>query len=293
MRISTNYQYSTFQYNMQIADQRLATITQELSSGKQINQPSDNPVGIGQAITLQGLQTGIQQYLSNLSTANGALGTADDTLSSMSTQMNQAYSLAVEGASSTLDQNGRNAIVSQISQIQSQIVNLANTQTPDGAYLFAGQKTNTQPYSVSGSTLVFNGDTNSINAEIGPGQTLQSNVVGEPMISTMYNNLETLKNDLAGGQIGTISDTDIANLQNSISAISSVRGNVGAKMQTISSLTSQYQVQSDSLTKNISGLVDVDMASAAVQYQEASQAYTAALTVVGQGSSLSLLDFIK
>jgi len=293
MRISTNYQFSTYQYNLQIADQNLVNISDQLSSGKKINEPSDDPVGFGQAISMQSLQAGIQQYVSNLNTANGSLGTADNTLSSMSTQMNQAYSLAVEGASSTMDQTSLNAIVSQISQIQSQIVNLANTQGPDGSYLFAGQKTSTEPYTVQGNTLVFNGDTNTINAEIGPGQTLQSNVLGEPMITTMYNNLETLKNDLSGGNTGAISDVDIANIQSSLSTISATRGQVGAKMQTISSLTSQYQVQSDNLTKNISNIEDVDMASAAVQYQEASQAYSAALSVVGQGSTLSLLDFIK
>ncbi|HTQ09210.1 MAG TPA: flagellar hook-associated protein FlgL [Fimbriimonadaceae bacterium] len=293
MRISTNYQYTTYQYDLQIADGKLANVSQELSSGKRINEPSDDPVGLGQAMSMQSLQDGITQYLSNLNTANGALGTVDSTLSAMSTQMNQAYSLAVQGASSTMDQNSLNALVSQITQIQSQIVNLANAQGPTGAYLFAGQKTDAKPYTVQNGNLVFNGDTNLINAEIGPGQTLQTNVVGEPMISTMYNNLEALKNDLSGGNIGAISDIDITNIQSSQAAISTTRGQVGAKMQTVSSLTSQYQIQSDNLTKSISSLTDVDMASAAVQYQEASQAYSAALTVVGQGSTLSLLDFIK
>ncbi len=293
MRISTNYQYNTYQYNLQNADQRLVAISQELSTGRRINQPSDDPVGVGQSITLNSLQSGIQQYLSNLNTAKGSLGTIDNTASSISDLMNQAYSLAVQGANSTTDQTGRNALAGQISELQKQLVNLANTQGPTGDYVFAGQRTSTKPYIVNGTTVTFNGDTNPINVEIGPGQTMQSNVPGEPMISTMYNNLQTLKNDLTGGQIGAISGVDIGNIQSSLSAITSVRGDVGARMQTISSMSSQYQVHSDNLAKSISDLEDVDMASAAVKYQQASQAYTAALTVVGQGSTLSLLDFIK
>lgn len=293
MRISTNYQYNTYQYNLQNADQRLVNLSQQLSTGRRLNLPSDDPVGVGQSITLQSMQAGIQQYMGNLNMAKGSLGAIDNTLSSMSGLMNQAYSLAVQGASSTTDQAGRTAMASQITEIQAQILNLANTQGTNGAYMFAGQKTDTKPYALTGGAITYSGDTNPINVEIGPGQTMQSNVPGEPMISSMYNTLETLKSDLIGGQVGAISGVDITSVQTSMNAISSARGDIGARMQTVSNMMSQYQIHSDNLTKNISDLVDVDMASAVVQYQQASQAYTAALTVVGQGSSLSLLDFIK
>lgn len=113
------------------------------------------------------------------------------------------------------------------------------------------------------------------------------------MISDMYNRLETLKNDLTGGQVGAISGVDIANIQGSLDAISATRGDVGARMQTVQSLVSQWQTRSDDLTKNISDVEDVDMSAAMVQYQQANQAYTAALTVAGQGFRLSLMDFIK
>src|SRR5882757_3057267 len=128
MRISTNYQYSSYQYNLQNADQQLVTLTQQLSTGKRLNDPSDDPVGLGQAISLHSLQAGIQQYMGNLNTAKGALGTVDNTASSISSLMNSAYSIAVQGASSTTDQAGRAALASQISSLQQQLVSLANTQ---------------------------------------------------------------------------------------------------------------------------------------------------------------------
>src|SRR5690349_2087179 len=146
MRISTDYQYNSFRYNIQSADQRLATVSDQLSSGRRINQPSDDPVGIGHAISIKSLQTSIQQYTSNLNLAKGSLGITDNAVSSMSDLMNQAYQLAVEGASSTTDQTARNAMVAQVTALQSQLVNLANTQSPDGSYIFAGQLNNSVPY---------------------------------------------------------------------------------------------------------------------------------------------------
>lgn len=293
MRISTRYQYDTFQYDIDQAQERLTNISLQLSSGKRINQPSDDPIGVNQSISMRGLQSAMGQYQKNLNSAKGTLGYTDNTASEMTDLVNQAYQLAVAGASSTTDQKGRDAMASQITALQSRLVSLANTKGPDGSYLFAGQKSDTLPYTQSTNSLVFNGDTNPISVESGPGQTIQTSVPGEPLITTLYNSLESLKSNLTGGQVGAISGVDIANMQSSLDSITGMRGTIGARMQTVQDLTTQWQNRSDEMTKNISDIEDVDMSAAMVQYQEASQAYTAALTVAGQGFRLSLMDFIK
>lgn len=293
MRISTNYQYDTFQFDIRSAQEKLTEVSQQLSSGKRINQLSDDPTAVSQTISMRSLRSGMDQYASNLHMAKGALGYVDTTASEMSDMLRQAYQLAVQGASSATDQTGRNAMAAQISTLQSRLIDLANTKGPTGGYLFSGQKTSTKPYTLSGSTLVFNGDNNAINVETGPGETMQTNVSGEPMISDIYNRLESLKSNLTGGQIGALSGVDISNIQSSLDTISTLRGQVGSRLQKVDDLTSQWQRRSDELTKNISDVEDVDMSEAAVRYQQANQAYTAALTVAGQGFRLSLMDFIK
>jgi flagellar hook-associated protein 3 FlgL len=293
MRIATNYQYDTFQFDIANATERLSKVSRELSTGKKITQPSDDPFGVGQTINMRSLQAGMEQYSTNLKMAKGTLGYTDSTASDMSDLMKRAYSLAVSGASSTTDQTGRNAMASEIASIQTRLLDLANTKGPNGNYLFAGQKSTTKPYTLVGTTLTFNGDTNKVVVEAGPGEMMTINTPGEPMISDMYNRLETLKNDLTGGQVGAISGVDIANMQSSLDAINSVRGDVGSRMRSIDDLTSQWQRRSDDLTTNISDVEDVDMAEAALRYQQAQQAYSAALTVAGQGFRLSLMDFIK
>jgi flagellar hook-associated protein 3 FlgL len=293
MRISTGYQYETFRRDISLSEERLANLSQQLATGKRINQPSDDPVGIGRSINMHSLRAGMDQYRQNLNTAKGALGTADNTLSDLTDIVNQAYQTAVTGASSTMDQTGRTAMAAQITSLQSRLIDLGNSKGPDGGYMFAGQKTQTKPYTLVGGTLVFNGDTNPIHVETGPGENLQTSVPGEPMISDLYNRLETLKNDLNGGQVGAISGVDIANVQSSLTKVSTARGDIGARMQTVQDLTSQWERRSDELTKSISDVEDVDMSAAVVQYQQANQAYTAALTVAGQGFRLSLMDFIK
>jgi len=293
MRISTSYKYDTLQFDIQNAADRLATITQQVATGKRINQPSDDPVGVGQTINMRSLQSAMEQYQSNLNTAKGSLGTVDNTASDITDLLNQANQIAVSGASGTTDQIGRNAMAAQITSLQARLVDLANTKGPDGSYIFAGQKTNTKPYTINAGGLVFNGNVNPIRVETGPGETVQANVPGEPMISDLYTRLESLKSNLTGGQVGAISGIDLANLKSSLDTVSNMRGDVGARMQTVQDMTSQWQRRSDDLTKNISDVEDIDMSAAMVQYQQATQAYQAALTVAGQGFRLSILDFIN
>jgi flagellar hook-associated protein 3 FlgL len=293
MRISTNYQYDTFQLDIRNAQEKLVKVSQQLATGKRINNPSDDPVGVARTISMRSLRSGIDQYQKNLSSARGALGYIDNTAGDITDLVRQAYTLAVQGASSTTDQGARNAAATQIGNIQKRIIDLGNSKGPTGNYQFAGQKSSTKPYTLTGSTLTFNGDTNPIRVETGPGETIQSNVSGEPMITELYNRLEALKSDLIGGQVGAISGVDIANIQASLDSVTSLRGDVGTRMQTIDDLSTQWQRRSDELTKNISDIEDVDLSEAMVKYQQANQAYTAALTVAGQGFRLSLMDFIK
>jgi flagellar hook-associated protein 3 FlgL len=293
MRISTNYQYDTFQMDIRNAQEKLVNVSQQLATGKKINKPSDDPVGVGRTVSMRSLKAGIEQYQKNLSSASGALGYIDTTAGDITDLARQAYTLAVQGASSTTDQSARNAAATQITNIQKHLIDLGNSKGPTGNYQFAGQKSSTKPYTLMGSTLTFNGDTNPIRVETGPGETIQSNVSGEPMISDLYNRLESLKSNLIGGQVGAISGVDIANIQSSLDTVTSLRGDVGTRMQTIDDLSTQWQRRSDELTKNISDIEDVDLSEAMVRYQQANQAYTAALTVAGQGFRLSLMDFIK
>lgn len=293
MRISTRYQYDTFQYDARNAQEKLAEISRQLSTGRRINKPSDDPIGVRQTINMRNLRAGMEQYRENLHTAKGALGYTDNTAKDMNDLMREGYQLAIQGASSSTDQNGRNAMAAQISSIQTRLIDLANTRDAAGGYLFSGQRTSVKPYVLIGSTLTFNGDTNSKFVETGPGEQMQTNVSGEPMITEMYNRLESLKSNLMGGQIGALSGVDIANMQASMDTISSVRASIGARLSTVDDLDLQWQRRADELTISISDVEDVDMSEAVVKYQQANQAYTAALTVAGQGFRLSLMDFIQ
>jgi flagellar hook-associated protein 3 FlgL len=293
MRISTGYQFDSYANDIRVTQERMFRFEQQVSSGKQLNRPSDDPVGAARSLTMRSLRTGIQQYQSNLETAKGTLGYTENALTDANNLMQRAYQLAIAGASSSTDQVARNAMASEIGTIQTRLVELANSRGPTGAFLFAGQKTDTKPYSVAGSTITYSGDANSVVIESSPTDTMAVSTPGEPMFSDAFNRLETLKTNLASGNVGALTGASIPEMQGSMQSLLAARGTVGAKLRTVDDLTSQYTRRVDDLTKGISDVEDVDISQAILNYQLAQAAYQGALTVASKGFQTSLMDFIR
>ena len=105
--------------------------------------------------------------------------------------------------------------------------------------------------------------------------------------------MEHWKYKLQSGNTGAISGIDISALQNVMNQLDRERGGIGAKLQQVQTLQSDYQRRIDEFSKGISEIEDVDMATAITEYHLAETAYTAALNVASQGFRLSLMDFIQ
>lgn len=110
---------------------------QELSTGKQLNVPSDNPTVIAQDLTVRADNAVQTQLGKNFNDLNSQLTSVDGALSSLTNVLQSARSLAVEGASDTINASQRQDIATQINQLLQETVGLANTQY-DGKYVFGG-----------------------------------------------------------------------------------------------------------------------------------------------------------
>ena len=139
MRVSLRNQYSTFLYNLQDTQSRLMELNTKASSQKRINKPSDDPVGTARVLNYRGSLSAIDQYRSNIDTAKGWLGLADQSMMQASTIMTKLKGLAEQGATGTMTASDRQATSYEVRQLFSQIVNLANTRY-EGKSIFGGQK---------------------------------------------------------------------------------------------------------------------------------------------------------
>ncbi|MBN9503544.1 MAG: flagellar hook-associated protein 3 [Armatimonadetes bacterium 55-13] len=293
MRISTAYQFDTYTNDMRLAQERLAAAGRQVSTGKRITAPSDDPLGTSQSLTMRSYKSATEQYQKNLLTGKGYLGYTEDALANIYDSVKKAYTLAVSGANDTADQSARDAMAAEIGTIQERIVQLANTRGPSGQYIFGGQQNGTAAYTLSGSSLTYNGDSNPINVEVGPSEMMKANTQSEPVLSDLYTKLETLKNNLLGGNAGAISGVSINEMQDAMKSVSALRSDVGARLQKIEDYQTQYTRRVDDLTEGISDIEEVDISQAIMKYQLAQTAYQGALSIASKGFGLSLMDFIQ
>lgn len=188
MRISTSMLDQAAVNGIMQEQAALSQTQNELSTGKSINTPADNPVGMVQLLQLTNANSQYQQYISNGQSANTNLQLEEQALSSSTTTLQSIRDLVVQansGANSTTDLKD---IATQIGALESQLLGTANSKNAQGNYLFAGYSVGTQPF-VRGSSgsIVYLGDSGASSVPLNGGTSVRS---GDPG-SAVYMNVPT------------------------------------------------------------------------------------------------------
>jgi len=149
--------------SIQQSRQNETIATQELASGRSVNQLSDNPAASASLVQNHNQAGADAQFLQSLSTLQSKFQVADSTLSNVVTVLTRALSLGTEGANGTLNAADRQAIAGEVQGLLNQTVALANTSY-QGAYLFSGTKVTTQPFTLDPTTNAVTYQGNSVTS---------------------------------------------------------------------------------------------------------------------------------
>ncbi len=137
MRISTTslYDQQTFAIdNLMFSQTQLGN---ELSGGKKLVQPSDDPQQIAQDLQVRSTIANTTTSAQNTQQASDELTQVDATLGELTSALQSARQLTVAAASDVMDPSNKLGVANQVEQIIQQLVGLANTQY-GGKYLFGG-----------------------------------------------------------------------------------------------------------------------------------------------------------
>ncbi len=127
---------------------RIAKTQAQLTSGVRISKPSDDPSAVGDVLQLQSDIGRITQVTANLNNVKNEVDSASGVVQDSVSLLDQARSLAAQGASDTLSSSARPALAAQAEQILSALVN-ASRATFDGRYLFSGDRPSQPAYDVN------------------------------------------------------------------------------------------------------------------------------------------------
>jgi flagellar hook-associated protein 3 FlgL len=278
---------------MNTAGDNYRVAQQRVSSGKRINSLSDDPRGLSDVLTMRGVKASIEQYKTNLDRASTWLKTSESSLSEVGNLLNRANSLAISGASATTSMDSRRAMAVEVQTIRDQVFSLANSKGPTGGYLFAGTATDKQPFNITTTGIAFQGNSGTMKVEANANDAVTINTDAQQLFTTIYATLDQLKTNLEGGSTTTISDVSIKAVQDGISLLNNIRGDVGTRAKSVESFQNDHSRRIEELTGSISNLEDVDLSQAIMEYKSAETAYQASLQVMSQGFGLSLLNYIK
>ena len=281
--------------DIQSASERLSKLQQKMSSGKELQVPSDNPYGVSRALQLRSDLESNRQYQRNAGDANDWHAVTDTTLSHITDLVLRARDLVVQGANDTAGPAGRQAIVSEFTQLIDSVKTEANTKVA-GRFVFAGSATLTEPYAL-GAADTYAGNTDVMHREIGPGVPIDLNVNGSQAIGDASSGLLKAMRDaithLNSGDTASLQTTDLQAITTAADGVTNLRAEVGARQMRLETATARLQQIEQTQNQLLSTVEDADMAKTYVDFSTQQAVYQAALKAGSQVVQPSLLDFLR
>jgi flagellar hook-associated protein 3 FlgL len=276
--------------------QQINTDLQQISSGQSVNVPSDNPASAAELIQNAGQTAQADQFVRSAGSIQGEIQNADSALNSVTTSLQRAISLGVEGANGTLNAADRQAVATEVRGIQSQLISLANL-TYQGNYVFAGTATQTTPFVAdpsSPSGVTYQGNTGTNSVTLGNHFSLQTNLPGSQVFSSGGGDVFQSIQDLINGlESGTGIDTAVTELGNASNAVDSQRVFYGNALNQLSAQQTYLGTETAQLAQQQNTIGGADLPTVISNLTTAETAHQAALQAVGQTARIDLFDFLK
>lgn len=268
----------------------------QLSSGKRINKPSDDPVGISFSMRYRSELGLNEQFQSNVNSALSEMSFTDDMLNQANNVLQRLRELAVEGANGPNPQDALDTISAEVGQLYQQMVNIGNSQFK-GKYVFNGQLTNVKPYSLDDAANESS-DLGSISYQIGVGVNMDINIVGNEVFgapgssSNIFQVMKDLQTALDSADYQGASQI-IGNIDERMDHFLAVRAEVGAKMNRIELAEERLKDININLQSLQSKTEDADMAALITNIKTAENVYQASLAAGVKLIRPSLIDFLR
>ena len=158
MRVSTLASFQNGLSAIQRLQAALDRTQQQVSSGKRLLTPSDDPISAARALDLRERLARLDQFDRNIVVAKNRLQDEEAALTNVNNLLQRVRELALQANNATQSNESRQLVAVEMRQHLNELVDLANTQGGTGDYLFAGNLTQTTPVGVVAGGFVYNGD---------------------------------------------------------------------------------------------------------------------------------------
>lgn len=277
---------------------KAASSERAIASGRQINQPSDDPSSASRLMRHDTRLQRVNQYQRNTDNARLWVGSADQALQSAANNLGRAKTLAVQAGNDTLGPVENAALATDIRAIADGLLAIANTKA-SGRPIFAGTADTPEAYDATGAylgdagTIVRSVDTNE-TVEVGHTGPVVFGVSnpGDPMNGTVFEALWALADAVEIGDNAVVR-AGIEAVDLATDRVGEAQGRVGATSQQIDAAEFRHGGEKLAVEGYVSQIRDTDVAEAIIRLRSAEASYEATLSATARGLSSSLLDFLR
>jgi flagellar hook-associated protein 3 FlgL len=299
-RLSTALLYDRGIAAMLDQQYKLSKTQMQISSGKRILTPKDDPVGAAYALDLRTAISQTEQYQSNADRAYARLELQESALKGVDDLIPRIKELTIQGLNDSNTLNNRRAIAQELRQINDQMLDLANTKDSNGEYIFAGYDADAIPFAnPADGVFSYSGDAGSRSLQISATRQVQDRENGfdvfmdiETSTGGKRNLFETVHGIIASLEADAPDDTYLDDLSLVQDHIADMRTRGGARLNSIDEQKSINDEFILTLQRALSDTEDLDLVEAVSRFEQELVALQAAQQTFNMVQGLSLFNYL-
>ncbi|HAS1786290.1 TPA: lateral flagellin LafA [Enterobacter cloacae] len=263
---------------MNKANNMLSTAMERLGTGKRINSAADDAAGLQIATRLQGQTNGMDVAKRNIADATALLQTSEGAFDEVSNIMYRMKDLATQAANDTNTQKDRDAINSELNDLNAELGNIMNNTSYAGDKLFGAsgkfaKELNFQIGSSTDETMKVNlsSDLNKLINASGQFTEIQSKAGASGLNLTSASGAKAL----------------MTALEKTLDGVGAVRSKMGASINRLSHTAANLANMKDNTDLALSNIRDADMASEASSMTRNQMLAQTSMSMLKQSNSMS------
>ncbi|SNY67973.1 flagellin [Enterobacter sp. CC120223-11] len=254
----------------------LSTAMERLGTGKRINSAADDAAGLQIASRLQGQSNGMAVAQRNISDATAMLQTAEGAFDEVSNIMYRMKDLATQAANDTNTAKDRDAIGSELGELQKELDNIMGNTSYGGEKLF----------NTSGGKL-----TKEMNFQIGSSADEKMSVDLSGALATTASGISTIATTLSGltgsGFTASAAQGLMKDLEAGLESIGSMRSSLGANINRLGHTAANLANMKDNTELALGNIRDADFASEASSMTRNQMLAQTSMSMLKQSNSMS------
>jgi flagellar hook-associated protein 3 FlgL len=276
--------------------EELAVRQREVSSGRRIHRPSDDPSAMASAMGERAEMAVLDQFTQTTDSVDSRLSVADSVYTDVINRLTNVQTRAAGGRSTILTQTQRDALAGEIRGAASAILTAVNTSYR-GMYLFSGGQSLTPPYTPGPPTSAYQGDSAVQSVDVARDRSVQVTFDGGAILqgaaaADVFQTIEALATAVQTGNMAGI-DQGLVDVGQAFDRVTNAQTQIGIEMARLPEDRARLVTQRQAADSRRSKSEDANLAESIAAMTQADAAHRAALGALATVGRQSLMDYLK